>query len=114
MAAVSAFTDEQKTGFVALAREKGRAAAAKKAGVSTATISTWAKAAGVNFTTAAAAAPKKKRRKKNRRSNGKANGHRPTAGMPVTSAGLDAIEAQLADALDGVMKMRAAFRQVFG
>ena len=53
MSLKSAFTDEQKAAFVALAQAKGRKAAAKKAKVSTVTISAWAKERGVTFTRAA-------------------------------------------------------------
>ena len=121
MSATGQFTDEQKAEYVTLAGAKGRAAAAKKAGVSTATISKWAAGLGVNLTEAQAAeakkAPKKKRRARksaqNGHANGKANGH-TAVGMPASAQSLDTIQAHVTEALRGLTAMRAAFRQVFG
>lgn len=117
MAATSQFSEEQRKVYVELAAKKGRQAAAKAAGVSTHTVSAWAKAAGVKFSGGPKAAARKKRGKKKvaAKPNGKANGHRtPAVGMPATSAGLDSVHDQLSKALAGVTAMRAAFRQVFG
>ena len=76
MAAASKYTEEEKAGFVALAQAKGRKVASKKAKVSPHTLSTWAKASGVKFTSGKKAAPKK-RRSTGKATNGKANGHPP-------------------------------------
>lgn len=116
----SGYTDEQKAAFVALARDKGRKAASKKAKVSTHTISTWAKAAGVKFTSGKKTAPRK-------RAKGVAalhidlqgsppivNGHAPAPPAPPSAAGLAAVQTQLTEALAIVKAIRAAFRQTFG
>ncbi len=117
MAVASQYTEEQKAAFVALARDKGRKVAAKKAGVSTVTISAWAKAAGVTFSSGKKAGPKKRRGAKGKANghaaNGKANGHQFRA-TPPAAATLDTLHAQLTEALTGLTAMRAAFRQHFG
>ncbi len=114
MAAASQYTEEQKAAFVALARDKGRKAAAKKAGVSMVTISAWAKDAGVTFTTGKKAVPKKKRRGK-AKANGHTNGKAPadTAETePLPS--FDSVQAQLLALAKSVGAMKAAFRKTFG
>lgn len=120
MSAANGFTDEEKAGFIALAQKKGRAKAATKAGVSTTTISSWGRAAGVDFRKKVEdAAPVKKRRAA--RKNGNANGHAPPNGhAPAVANGggavgqLQAVRAQLQSALQALDTMQSAYRQVFG
>lgn len=116
MALASQYTEEQKAAFVTLAQAKGRNAAAKKAKVSTVTISAWAKAAGVKFTHGKKPAAKKRKGKANGKANGHANGNANghVRAIPPSAAGLDALHIQLTEALAGVTAMRTAFRQVFG
>lgn len=111
MAGTSDHTDEQKAKYVQIAVTKGRQAAGDAAGVSTTTISHWAKQQGVTLTAGKKAAPRKRRKKAKQVANGKTNGN---VGMPATSAGLDRLHADLSKALEGVTVMREAFRRVFG
>ena len=115
MAAASQYTEEQKAAFVALARDKGRKAASEKAGVSYATISYWAKAAGVTFTTGKKRKPTKK--KAAAKSNGKSNGHAKTPEAQAETEPLpsfDSVQAQLLALAKSVAAMKAAFRKTFG
>lgn len=114
MAGTTDYTDDQKKGFLVLAQKQGRGAAAKKAKVTTQSISHWAKKFGVKLNVPHPDAPKKKRTgkaaRRKARANGKANGHAVTP----TAAGLDHVEASLRSAMESVRACRAAFRQVFG
>jgi hypothetical protein len=112
MAGTTDYTDEQKQGFLVLAQKQGRGPAAKKAKVTTQTIAHWAKKFGVDLKAQHPDAPKKGKKRRKARANGKANGHAPL--LPRTSGELEAVEQQLTTALQGVQKMRHAFRQVFG
>lgn len=111
MAEATTYTDDQKKGFLVLAQKEGRAVAAKKAKVTTQSISHWAKKFGVKLNVPHPDAPKgKKKARRKPRANGKANGHVAT----VTVGELESVEQGLTIALQGLQKVRAAFRQVFG
>jgi hypothetical protein len=117
MAGSSEFTAEQKRAFVAQAKKEGRAAASKAAGVSTTSISAWARALGVKLTPGAAPGKKRTAKKTRRSANAKGNGHRSARvvrGVEAPSGGLDTIRNQLLDALKSVEALRTAHRQVFG
>lgn len=112
------YTDGQKRDFVKQAQKEGREAAGQAAGVSTTTISHWAKAIGVKFTAGKSAAPRRSKRSKRAATNGKARTRRaaPRArGVEAPSgSGLDVIRDQLLSALKTLEAMRTAHRQVFG
>jgi hypothetical protein len=111
---MSDYTDEQKKAYVAMAQKQGRPKAAAAAKVTTNTISNWAKAIGVTFSSVPGKPPKKRPAKK-KRANGKANGHRKPTGIEAAGAGqLDGVRDQLLAALKSVETMRTALRQVFG
>lgn len=109
------FTDSQKRAFVALAQQKGRAHAAKKAKVSAHTISDWARKQKVDLRV---------------RPDGKANGHtapeapfRLALALPQapTPARIESVRAQLvaaqeanAKAIASLDALQQAWSQVLG
>src|ERR1044071_4554488 len=115
MSTQTEYTDEQKKAYVVIAQQKGRGAAAKKAGVSKGAISAWAKKIGMTLPhgqrPTKKAAPKRRLQKeygsKNNKANGAANGHASNGHasnghsaplLPRPSGELALIEPQLARA----------------